>query len=149
AEPLRSAILWNDQRTAEECRLIEEAAGGRKRLVELVGNPALAGFTLTKMLWVRRHEPQIWARTAKMLLPKDYIRLRLTGEVATDVGDAAGVMLLDVRTRRWSDAALRTFDIGPAMLPPIVESAAPTGGITPWAAEQTGLKAGTMVVGGS
>lgn len=149
AEPLRSAILWNDQRTAEECRLIEEAAGGRKRLVELVGNPALAGFTLTKMLWVRRHEPQIWARTAKMLLPKDYIRLRLTGEVATDVGDAAGVMLLDVRTRRWSDAALRTFDIDPAMLPPIVESAAPTGGITPWAAEQTGLKAGTMVVGGS
>ncbi len=149
ADPLRPAILWNDQRTAAECAEIESAAGGRRALVELVGNAALPGFTLPKLLWIRRHEPQIWARAESILLPKDYIRFRLTGEAATDLGDASGLLLLDVDRRRWSDAAISLFDIKPSLLPRLVESGAPTGAVTDWAAEQTGLKPGTVVVGGS
>lgn len=149
AEPLRSALLWNDQRTGPECERITQAAGGTRRLVEVTGNPALAGFTLPKILWVREHEPDIYRRTAQILLPKDYIRFRLTGELATDVGDAAGVMLLDVDRRVWSDEMLDLFRIDRGLLPPVFESAEVTGRITPWAAEATGLRAGTPVVGGS
>jgi xylulokinase len=149
AEPLRPAILWNDQRTAAQCARIEHAAGGRRALVEMVGNAALPGFTLPKLLWVREHEPETWRRTAAILLPKDYLRLRLTGDLATDVGDASGLLLLDVDNRRYSDRALRLFDINPSMLPSPVESTAPTGEVSRWAASQTGLRAGTPVVGGS
>ncbi len=106
AEPLRPAILWNDQRTAEQCGQIEAKAGGRAKLIEMVGNPALTGFTAPKILWVRRHEPAVYARAKHVLLPKDYVRLRLTGEYATEVTDASGTLLLDVARRRWSDELL-------------------------------------------
>lgn len=149
ADPLRPAILWNDQRTGAQCAAIEAAAGGRRRLVELVGNAALPGFTLPKILWVREHEPDCYRRTAAILLPKDYIRLRLTGAPATDVGDASGLLLLDVDERRYSERALSLFGIDGALLPPVVESATVTGRVTGWAAEQTGLAPGTPVVGGS
>lgn len=148
-DALRPAILWNDQRTAPQCAAIERAAGGRRAIVEMVGNAALPGFTLPKILWVREHEPEVLRRTAMILLPKDYLRLRLTGDAATDAGDASGLLLLDVRARAYSPRALSLFDIDPALLPPVVESAAITGRVTPWAAEQTGLAAGTPVVAGS
>lgn len=148
-DSLRPAILWNDQRTAAQCAAIERAAGGRLALVELVGNAALPGFTLPKILWVREHEPEVLQRTAMILLPKDYLRLRLTGDAATDAGDASGLLLLDVRSRAYNPRALSLFGIDPALLPPVVESAAITGRVTPWAAEQTGLAEGTPVVAGS
>lgn len=149
ADPLRPAILWNDQRTGAQCDRIEHAAGGRRALVELVGNAALPGFTLPKLLWVREHEPQIWQQTASVLLPKDYIRFCLTGDLATDMGDASGLLLMDVDHRRYSEAALAKFEIDPRLLPRIVESAAVTGTVSAHAAGLTGLRAGTPVVGGS
>ncbi len=149
AEPLRPAILWNDQRTTAQCESIERAAGSRRRLVELVGNAALPGFTLPKLLWVREHEPEVWRRTAMVMLPKDYVRFRLTGRAATDVGDGAGTLLLGVDRRSWSDEAMRLFDIDPATLPPALESAATAGEVTAWAASQTGLPAGIPVAAGS
>ncbi len=148
-EPLRPAILWNDQRTGAECDAIERATGGRRALVEMVGNAALPGFTLPKLLWVRQHEPEVWRKTAAVLLPKDYIRFRLTGERATDVGDASGLLLLDVDGRRYSERALTLFQIDPALLPRLVESGAVAGRVSEWAAGQTGLRAGTPVAGGS
>ncbi len=96
-EVIRPALLWNDQRTARECSEIEEKAGGRKALIQLVANPALTGFTAPKILWLRNNEPKNFERTVKVLLPKDYIRLRLTGEFATEVSDASGTLLLDVQ----------------------------------------------------
>jgi xylulokinase len=95
-EVIRPALLWNDQRTAAECAEIEERAGGRAELVKLVANPALTGFTAPKVLWLRRHEPRHWERVRQILLPKDYIRYRLTGTFATEVSDASGTLLLDV-----------------------------------------------------
>ncbi len=149
ADPLRPAILWNDQRTASQCEAIERAAGGRRALVELVGNAALPGFTLPKLLWIRENEPEVWRQTAAVLLPKDYIRFRLTGDLATDAGDASGLLLLDVDRRRYSDRALALFGIDAALLPRVVESAAVTGHLSEWAASQTGLREGRPVVGGS
>src|SRR5271169_2565044 len=99
---LRPALLWNDQRTAEQCAEIESKAGGRAALIELVANPALTGFTAPKILWVRQHEPRVYEKTRHILLPKDYIRYRLTGEYATEVSDASGTLLLDVVHRTWS-----------------------------------------------
>ena len=98
---IRPAILWNDQRTAAQCADIEAKAGGRKKLINMVANPALTGFTAPKILWLRDHEIRNYARTAQVLLPKDYIRFRLTGEFATEVSDASGTLLLDVKHRRW------------------------------------------------
>lgn len=149
APVLRPAILWNDQRTEAECREIEDRAGGREALVQMVGNAALTGFTLPKVLWVRRHEPELFEQVRAIMLPKDYIRLRLTGSIATDVGDAAGTLLLDVDQRAWHPRMQSLFDIDPAWLPPVVESAAPAGELTSWAAGELGLKPGTVVVGGS
>lgn len=149
AQPLRPAILWNDQRTAAECSQIEKEAGGRRSLVERVGNAALTGFTLPKLLWVRGHEPHLWAKVAHVLLPKDFIRLKLTGDLATDVGDASGTLLFNVDERAWHGGMLDRLGVSPAILPPVYESAAVTGRITPWAATQTGLREGTPVVGGS
>jgi xylulokinase len=118
---LRPAILWNDQRTAEECREIEERVG-LERLIGLTGNRALTGFTAPKLLWVRRHEPDVYARVAHLFLPKDYVRLKLTGERATDVADASGTLLFDVASRRWSHELVRELDVPPDILPRVHES---------------------------
>ncbi len=148
-DPLRPAILWNDQRTAEQCAEIESKAGGRDRLIGMVANPALAGFTAPKMLWVRRHEPRVWAKTKHVLLPKDYVRLRLTGEYATEVSDASGYLLLDVAHRRWSDELLGLLQLDRSLLPPVSESPEVTGRLTAAAAKELGLAPGTPVVGGA
>jgi xylulokinase len=148
-KPLRPALLWNDQRTAEQCALIESRAGGRAALIELVANPALTGFTAPKILWVRQHEPKIYEKTKHILLPKDYIRYRLTGDYATEVSDASGTLLLDVVNRRWSDRLLELLEIDKALMPRLQESPEITGKLTAAAAEELGLAAGTPVVGGA
>jgi len=144
---LRPAILWNDQRTAAECDEIRQALG-KSRLIELTGNDALAGFTAPKILWVRKHEPDVFAHVAHVLLPKDYVRYRLTGDYATDKADAAGTLLLDVRRRDWSPEVLAALDILPAWLPRPYEGPEITGVVSRAVAEVTGLAAGTPVVGG-
>ena len=118
---LRPAILWNDQRTEAECVEIEERIG-LARLIELTGNRALPGFTAPKLLWLRRNEPEVYERIAHVLLPKDYVRLQLFGELATDVADASGTLLFDVAGRRWSDEVLSALEIPPEWLPPVSES---------------------------
>ncbi|MGH3002687.1 MAG: xylulokinase [Gaiellaceae bacterium] len=118
---LRPAILWNDQRTAAECAEIEERVGLR-RLIELTGNRALTGFTAPKLLWLRRHEPEVYARVRHVLLPKDFVRLRLEGELAIDCTDASGTLLFDVANRRWSDEMLDSLEISSEWLPPAHES---------------------------
>jgi len=118
---LRPAILWNDQRTGEECAEIERLIG-LERLIELTGNRALPGFTAPKLLWLRRHEPDLYARIRYVLLPKDYVRLRLTGELAIDVADASGTLLFDVARRAWSDEVLQALEIPIEWLPRVLES---------------------------
>jgi len=118
---LRPAILWNDQRTAVECAEIEERVG-LERLIALTGNRALTGFTAPKLLWLRRHEPETWARVRSVLLPKDYVRLPLTGEWAIDAADASGTLLFDVAGRRWSDEVLAALELPHEWLPPVSES---------------------------
>ena len=120
---LRPAILWNDQRTAAECAEIEERIG-LARLIELTGNRALTGFTAPKLLWVRTHEPDVWARAAHLLLPKDYVRLRLTGDRAIDAAEASGTLLFDVARRRWSEEVCDALEIPAEWLPPAHESTA-------------------------
>ncbi|MGH2890874.1 MAG: xylulokinase, partial [Solirubrobacteraceae bacterium] len=127
--PLRPAILWNDQRTGAECRRIERRLG-LERLISLTGNRALPGFTAPKLLWLRAHEPEIHRRIARIALPKDYVRLRLCGEHATDVSDASGTLLLDVARRRWSDEVLDALGIEPAWLGRVLESPAVSGTTT-------------------
>ena len=121
--PLRPAILWNDQRTAAECAEIERTVG-LERLIALTGNRALTGFTAPKLLWLRRHEPETWARIARIALPKDYVRLRLCGEHATDVSDGSGTLLLDVAGRCWSHELLAMLELDPGWLPEALESPA-------------------------
>ncbi|MCH7688480.1 MAG: xylulokinase [Planctomycetes bacterium] len=145
---IRPAILWNDQRTAAECDQIESLAGGRRKLINMVANPALTGFTAPKILWLRNHEPQHYARTVQVLLPKDYVRFRLTGEFATEVSDASGTLLLDVKRRGWCQPLLSKLDIDPALLPAVYESEEVSGTLTPNTAKQLGLPAGVPVVGG-
>ncbi len=118
---LRPAILWNDQRTAAECAEIEERVG-LERLISFTGNRALPGFTAPKLLWLRRHEPDAYARIHRIVLPKDYVRLRLTGEWAIDAADASGTLLFDVARRRWSDEVLAALDVPHEWLPPVSES---------------------------
>jgi xylulokinase len=118
---LRPAILWNDQRTAAECAEIEERVG-LERLIELTGNRALTGFTAPKLLWLRRHEPETFARIHRIALPKDYVRLRLTGEWAIDAADASGTLLFDVANRRWSNDVLDALELPAEWLPPVRES---------------------------
>jgi xylulokinase len=144
---LRPCIMWNDQRTGEQCDYIMSTIG-RQRFLELTLNPALPGFTAPKIVWTRENEPDVYDRAAKVLLPKDYMRYRLTGDYATEVSDASGTVLLDVSQRRWSDEVLRELAIPKAWMPRCVESPEITGTITAQAAELTGLKAGTPVVGG-
>ncbi len=147
-EVLRPAILWNDQRTAAECDVVREAVGGVERLVAITGNDALTGFTAPKLVWIRDHEPDVWARIAHVLLPKDYVRLRLTGEYALDKADGAGTILFDLAARDWSAEVLGALEIDPAWLPPTFEGPVVTGSITKDAAEATGLRVGTPVVAG-
>jgi xylulokinase len=118
---LRPAILWNDQRTAAECAEIEERVG-LARLIEITGNRALTGFTAPKLLWLRRHEPDVYARIRRILLPKDYVRLRLTGTHAIDAADASGTILFDTGARRWSEEVCEALEIPLAWLPPVHES---------------------------
>jgi xylulokinase len=145
---LRPAILWNDQRTHEECAWITERVGA-ERLIALTGNPALTGFTAPKLLWLRRHEPDVYGRIAHVLLPKDYLRFRLSGVLATDVADASGTTWLDVRRRTWSEEMLAALDVPRAWLPTVHESPEVTGRLTRAAAEATGLAEGTPVVAGA
>jgi len=147
-KPLRPAILWNDQRTAAECAEIESRAGGREALIELVANPALTGFTAPKILWVRAHEPKVYEKIKHILLPKDYIRYRMTDEYATEVSDASGTLLLDVVHRTWSDKLLGLLQIDRALLPRLHESPEVTGTLSRQAASAMGLKDGIPVVGG-
>ncbi|HUW65303.1 MAG TPA: xylulokinase [Spirochaetia bacterium] len=144
---LRPAILWCDQRTGAECAWLNREIGV-EQLYRWTGNPALPGFTAPKVLWVRRHEPEIYRQISHFLLPKDYVRFRLTGELATDVSDASGTLLLDVATRRWSSRMLAALDIPEAWLPALYESTEVTGKVSPEAAADTGLLAGTPIVGG-
>src|ERR1035438_7242171 len=120
-EVLRTALIWCDQRTAEECRVLNETVG-EQRLVELTSNPALPNFTLTKLMWVRTHEPEIWKRFRSFLLPKDYVRLQLTGVRAIDVSDASGTLLLDVAHRRWSMEMVKATELDERCLPEVFES---------------------------
>ena len=147
-KPLRPAILWNDQRTVEQCAQITAKAGGREALIELVANPALTGFTAPKILWVRQHEPRVYEKTKHLLLPKDYIRYRMTGDYATEVSDASGTLLLDVAKRTWSDRLLSLLDIDKALLPKLHESPEVTGVLSRQAAAELGLAEGIPVVGG-
>jgi xylulokinase len=144
---LRPAILWNDQRTAEQCEYMT-AKVGLPRLLAITGNPALTGFTAPKILWVRQHEPEKYARIAHILLPKDYIRYLLTGEFAIDCAEASGTSLLDIRNRNWSQEVLTALDIPIRWLPEVFEGCAVTGKINATAASLSGLAAGTIVIGG-
>ncbi len=146
---LRPALLWNDQRTQKQCDEITATAGGREKLIDLVANPALTGFTAPKILWVRENEPKVYEKTRQILLPKDYIRFRMTGEFASEVSDASGTLLLDVVNRKWSDKLLGLLKIDKALLPAVHESHEVTGTITGGAAAELGLKEGTPVVGGA
>jgi xylulokinase len=145
---IRPAILWNDQRTAAECAEIEKKAGGREKLIGLVANPALTGFTAPKILWLRKNEPKHFDKTVRILLPKDYVRYRLTGEFATEVSDASGTLLLDVKNRQWSKSLLDKLDLPLSLLPKVYESEEVTGQVTSAAAKLLGIKAGVPVVGG-
>ena len=146
-EVLRPSILWNDQRTASQCDEIR-ARLGKRELVRITGNDALTGFTAPKILWVQENEPEIYARIDKILLPKDYVRYRLTGDFATDRAGAGGTLLVELATRDWSPAVVKALGIRPEWLPPTNEGTQITGLISQSAAEATGLKAGTPVVGG-
>jgi xylulokinase len=146
-EVVRPALLWCDQRTEEECREITERVGA-KRLIELVANPALTGFTLPKISWVRKHEPELWSRVRSIMLPKDYVRFKLTGARATDVADASGTLMFDVAKRRWSPEMLQASDLEAEILPQVFESPEITGRVTKDSAAVSGLREGTPVVAG-
>ncbi len=146
-EVLRPAILWNDQRCAEECDEIR-ARLGKDRLVQISGNDALTGFTAPKIVWVRNHEPDVYDRARHVLLPKDYLRYKLTHEYAMDKADGSGTLLFDLEKRDWSNEILDALEIPGAWLPPTFEGPEITGRITREAAEATGLREGTPVVAG-
>jgi xylulokinase len=146
-EVLRPAILWNDQRTAAACDEIRRAVGP-ERLIAITGNDALTGFTAPKLVWVRDHEPEVWARIAHVLLPKDYVRLRLTDEYALDKADGAGTLLFDLAARDWSPEVLAALGIDPRWMPRTFEGPEVTGTVSSAAAAATGLRAGTPVVAG-
>lgn len=144
---LRPAILWNDQRTQAQCDEIHQRIG-RERFIQITGNVALTGFTAPKILWVREKEPEVYARAAHVLLPKDFIRYRLTGELAMDKADASGTVLMDLKQRNWSDEVLDGLEIPRSWMPQLYEGPEITGRITPEAAQATGLKPGTPVMAG-
>ena len=146
---LRPALLWNDGRTVDECEEITQRAGGRDELIRMVANPALTGFTAPKILWLRNKEPKRFERLKTVLLPKDEIRRRLTGELVTEVSDASGMLLLDVRNRCWSDELLGKLQLDRAMLASVVESEEITGTLRPEVADKLGLTPECRVVGGA
>lgn len=147
-EVLRPALIWCDQRTEKQC---EEITGkiGAEKLIELVSNPAVTGFTLPKLLWVRENEPEIWAKVKTVLLPKDYVRFRLSGDKASDVADSSGTLLFDVQNRKWSDEMLEAFDLDHSLFPKVYESIEITGTVSETGAAETGLKIGTPMVAGA
>ncbi|MBI3652976.1 MAG: xylulokinase [Acidobacteria bacterium] len=145
---VRPALLWCDQRTDAQCRAITEKIG-QQRLIELTCNPALTGFTLPKLLWVRDTEPEMWQTVRSVLLPKDYVRFKLTGERATDVTDASGTLMFDVIKRQWSQAMLDAAELDERLLPKVFESSDITGYISAEGAAMTGLQPGTPVVAGA
>jgi xylulokinase len=144
---IRRAILWNDQRTSIECEQITEAIG-REKLISIAGNPALTGFQAPKILWLRNNEPDAYAQLDKVLLPKDFIRLKLTGEFATDCSDAAGTLLLDLKKRDWSSEILEHLDIPISWFPKVYEGSQVTGYLLPAIAELSGIPAGIPVIAG-
>lgn len=145
---VRPALIWCDVRTDKQCQVLTDKLGA-ERLIQLTCNPALANFTLTKFLWVREHEPENWQRVRSVVLPKDYVRLRLTGERATDVADASGTLLLDVAHRRWSKPMLDAAEISDKILPKLYESPDVCGTVSQEGTAATGLKPGTPVVAGA
>lgn len=147
-EVVRSAIIWCDQRSEAQSRELEKLFG-RDALIRLTCNPPLTNFTITKLLWVRATEPKNWARVAHVMLPKDYVRFRLTGERAIDVADASGTLLLDVANRRWSEEVLNKAGIDSRLLPALYESSQVCGKVSAAGADATGLKPGTPVVAGA
>lgn len=147
-EVIRPAILWNDNRNKAECELILDRVGGLDQLLTMTNNNALPGYTIGKLLWLRDHEPEAYARTTVAINPKDYLRLKLTGDLITDVSDASGFGALDVRARAWSQPLLSALEVPIEMLPPVVESSDITGRVSAQGAQATGLVAGTPVVGG-
>lgn len=147
-QPVGPALIWCDQRTASECAELTEKIGA-ERLIELVANPALPNFTLPKLIWTRANLPDQWARVRSVMLPKDYVRLKLSGVKATDVADGAGTLMLDVANRKWSDEMLDLAGIDRSILPELFESPEITGAVTAEAAAETGLAEGTPVVGGA
>ncbi|HUX86463.1 MAG TPA: xylulokinase, partial [Chloroflexota bacterium] len=146
-EVLRPCIMWNDQRTGAQCNAITQRIGAQ-RLLDLIGNPVLPGFTAPKIIWVRENEPEVYRQIAHVLLPKDYLRYRLTGAFHTEVSDASGTALLDVGRRDWSRELLAALDVPSAWLPECHESIVVSARISREAADETGLRVGTPVVGG-
>lgn len=145
---IRPSIIWCDQRTAKECEEITEKVGA-KRLIEITANPALTGFTASKILWVRNHEPENYAKCRHILLPKDYVHFCMTGDYATEVSDASGMQLLDVPKRQWSDEILEKLAIDKSLLAKVYESPEVTGHISEEFAQKSGLSTKTVVVGGA
>ena len=145
---IRPALLWCDQRTEKQCAEITEKIG-KEKLIELVCNPAITGFTLPKILWLRENEPETFAKVRTILLPKDYIRLKLSGDKASDVTDSSGTLLFDVQNRKWSNEMLTAFGIDESLLPKVFESTEITGEISETGASETGLKIGTKIVAGA
>lgn len=145
---LRPALLWCDQRTEKQCSEITRTIGS-ERLIELVCNPAVTGFTLPKILWLRENEPAVWQRVRSILLPKDYVRLRLSGDKASDVADSSGTLLFDVQKRKWSDEMLSAFDLNAKFFPKVFESIEITGSVSSAGTAATGLLAGTPIVAGA
>ncbi|MCP4534138.1 MAG: xylulokinase, partial [Delftia sp.] len=146
-EVLRPCIMWNDQRTAAQCAAITQRVGA-DNVLRLTGNPVLPGFTAPKIAWVREHEPHVYAHTAKVLLPKDYVRYRLTGGFFGEVSDASGTSLFDVGQREWSEEMLAALEIPRQWLPEVTESPVVSAHVSASAAGLTGLLEGTPVVGG-
>src|SRR5439155_17901351 len=144
---LRPAVLWSDRRTGPQCAWITERVGA-ERVVELTANPVLTGFTAPKVIWVRQNEPETYAKIRKVLLPKDYVRFRLTGEFHTEVSDASGTSFFHVRERRWATEMLDALEVLREWMPEVHESPVASAKISREAAEATGLAAGTPVVGG-
>lgn len=146
-EVVRRALIWNDGRTQEACDEIHRIIG-REKLISICGNPALTGFTAGKIVWVQHEEPENWARVRHIMLPKDYVRFRLTGVIKQEISDASGTNLLDIHTREWSDEILQALHIDKTLLPALCGSTEQAGNVTAKAAQETGLKAGMPVAGG-
>jgi len=147
-EPVRPALIWCDVRTEKQCIELTEKIGAA-RLIQLTCNPALPNFTITKLLWIRENEPEKWKQVRHVLLPKDYVRFRLTGDRGMDMADASGTLMLDVAHRRWSTEVLQAAGLDASLLPPLYESPDVCGAVSAEGAAATGLKPGTRVVAGA